>query len=128
MSGSGQASFRAPSALSAPTGDQPLTNTDGRPTFYMLQWMQRIQSYLGQPTDPPAGYYTVTEQLDNLAAEVAIATYMRQSGTSGSGASITGAEAIEAAAKAGLSAGAALPPSAGSIARYRAQIWYGNGQ
>lgn len=126
MSGSGQASFRAPSALSAPTGDQPLTNTDGRPTFYMLQWMQRIQSYLGQPTDPPAGYYTITEQLNGLASDVAAATFAGSAAQPSSG--LTTRQAIEAAAKVGNAPASSAAPSAGAIAAYRAQIWFAAGQ
>jgi hypothetical protein len=54
MSGTGTNDVAAPARLTPVAGDQPIGNgTDGSlvmPSFYFLQFLQRILSYIGQPT------------------------------------------------------------------------------
>jgi hypothetical protein len=54
MSGSGTNNFAAPDRLTVIAGDQPIgTDVNGHdvlPSFYFFQFLQRILSYLGQPT------------------------------------------------------------------------------
>jgi hypothetical protein len=72
MSGTGTNDFSAPSRLTTIAGDQPIgTGTDGSlvlPSFYFLQFLQRILSYLGQPTSNSG--VTLTTQVA-IAAELA---------------------------------------------------------
>lgn len=120
--------FRAPTELTPATGDQPISDPDGRPTFYMLSWMQRIQSFLGQPggstgSGSGGGGVTVSEQLNTLNSEVAAALSLsfapaRQERRS----SVTAEEVL-----ASVTTTPALAVAPATIAAFRAQIWFGNG-
>lgn len=123
--------FQAPTTLTPPTGDQPISTPDGRPTFYMLQWMQRLQSLIGQPGGTSGGGgsgggggATISEQVSILNSEVAGAL------------SLAFAPPTQQARRSGVTAdevlaiGTAAPPlavSPATIAAFRAQIWFGNG-
>lgn len=71
MSGTGTNSLSAPSQLSTISGDQPLGNTmDGQPvmpSFYFLQFLQRILSYIGQPVGN-SGVTLTTTAVEALAS------------------------------------------------------------
>lgn len=122
--------FRAPTELTPATGDQPISTPDGRPTFYMLSWMQRIQSFLGQPGGGgtsgggSGGGATISEQLSTLNSEVAgaLSLAFASPGQQGRKSSVTAEEV--------LAIGTVAPPlavSPATIAAFRAQIWFGNG-
>lgn len=119
--------FQAPTTLTPPTGDQPISTPDGRPTFYMLQWMQRLQSLVGQPggsAGSGGSGATISEQVSTLNSEVSGAL------------SLAFAPPTQQARKSSLTADEVLaietvvPPLAVSpamIAAFRAQVWFGRG-
>lgn len=124
--------FRAPTELTPATGDQPISTPDGRPTFYMLSWMQRIQSFLGQPGSggPGAGGVgsggggvTVSEQLNILNSEVTLALAQSFAPSRQDRKSSVTAEEVLAM----RTVEPALAVSSATIAAFRAQIWFGNG-
>lgn len=121
--GTGQSQFLAPGALAPATGDQPLVGPDGRPTFYMLQWMQRVVSYLGQPSGSSE---TITEQIGTIGAEAALA--LAQSVTNNTTSVSTSVTAAASAAAIGAVQALAAPNIAPAIARFRAQLWFAAGQ
>lgn len=76
MSGTGTKDFGAPAQLSTISGDQPLGSTvDGNPvmpSFYLLQFLQRLLSYIGQPVNNSGVTLTVTAQEALATAQQAI--------------------------------------------------------
>jgi len=118
--------FQAPTELTPATGDQPISAPDGRPTFYMLSWMQRIQSFLGQPGGSGgggAGGVTVSEQISILNSEIASlsAQVALPAAAQNRKSSITAEEVL-----AMMTNAPSLAVSPATIAAFRAQIWFGN--
>lgn len=67
MSGSGQDDFRAPTYLTPIAGDEPIATTDegvsSRPTMHFVQLIQRLLSYVGQPTGGNPAGQTLSSQV-----------------------------------------------------------------
>ena len=63
----------APQRILPPLADQPIaTSTDGRPTYSMTQWMQRVSAQIG-PAQVGAGSapgVSISEQVSNLTTTV----------------------------------------------------------
>lgn len=70
MSGTGQEDFRAPTRLTPIAGDQPIGTGDSagqvRPSMYFTQLIQRLLSYIGQPTTGNVTGQTLSSQVGEL--------------------------------------------------------------
>lgn len=124
MSGSGQDDFRAPTYLTPIAGDEPIATTDegkeSRPTMHFVQLIQRILSYIGQPTSGnPAG-----QTLSSQVGEVNIITSIIISAVSAANAGLAGrVMALEAGS--GLLTPPLLPRPPGlSQPQVLARIWF----
>lgn len=73
MSGTGQ-SGRSPTRLTPITGTEPIAQDDKgqgfRPTMYFLQLIQRLLSYIGQPTSSNTPGVTLSGQVGTLNSEM----------------------------------------------------------
>lgn len=100
MSGSGTNNFSAPSQLSTISGDQPLgSTTDGKPvmpSFYFLQFLQRILSYIGQPVGNSGITLTTTavEALSTAQEALSQTTNIQQVSLSLQAQLVTGVAAV----------------------------------
>jgi hypothetical protein len=70
MSGTGRPDFQAPTRLTPIAGDQPIGQGDAsgtvRPSMYFVQLIQRLLSYIGQPTSGNVAGQTLSGQVGSL--------------------------------------------------------------
>ena len=100
MSGTGTEDFRAPTRLTPIAGDQPIGYYDEAaggvlPSTYFTQMLQRIISYLGQPTENNPPGQTISSQVGDLNELVALAA-------NGPGPAVPGLNARVSAVEAAL--------------------------